>query len=408
MTDRETDLSVEESPLRLLAVNLVGPAAAAVAVVALVDPQGPVAASIVAAAAALSFLSTWRFVLRPISSQLASARRDATRAQTDYLAERRDRELRTRLERALREASTETQALRVGLRGVAEAVPEAGVTLLLAVPGEPRIGWRIELRRGELEEATPFEGTPTCTALSTGRTTATTTRSLEACEHLLVDQNDETCATCVPLRAGGHTIGSVCVTTAPGEPLDATMTGRLEWVAECIAQRAAAHRRENGTSMAGSGDPLTGLPSTSELRTQLRDLVRSLTPFCFAIVEIDRLDDLDGEDADAALVVTAQALTETVRPDDVLCRLDRSRFAAVLPNCSSDQAVAVMERLRENLVLMLTDGDTPLITCSAGVVESRQASSLEEIVQLATSACDDARLAGGNRVAVWDSRTSSA
>jgi diguanylate cyclase (GGDEF)-like protein len=155
----------------------------------------------------------------------------------------------------------------------------------------------------------------------------------------------------------------------------------------------------------GPLDPVTGLPTEPALRGRLRDLVRSLTPFSVAVVR------LDGEEAyrtehgagvDDALRLLAGMLTTTLRPDDVVCRLDGARFAAVLERCTADQASAAMERVRESLVLALTLDDVAHFTCSAGIVESHRATSLDETVALADAACDVALLRGGNRVSLAD------
>ena len=103
--------------------------------------------------------------------------------------------------------------------------------------------------------------------------------------------------------------------------------------------------------------------------------------------------------ADAALRTLADVLCATLRPDDVICRLDGARFAAVLHGCTADQATAALERVRESLVLALADEpDEHPVTFSAGVVASQRATSLGQIVELAEAACERAMVAGGNRV----------
>lgn len=387
------------------------PPALAGLVVALTD--APAAATLLVAlvAAGVATWTTLQLVVRPLVANLAAARSVRARVEAQLAAERADRELRTRLERALRHAESEPAALRVGLRAVAEAVPDASIELLLSVPGEPRVAWRVPLHAGEPDDAVPVPDTPTCASLASGRSVVAATSSLDACGHVESDGAELSIA-CVPMSAGAEPVGVVCLATAPGEPLDRGTLERVEWIVERVGLRAAEHRAAAGAAHPGRADPLTGLPDAATLRPHLKDMVRSLTPFCLAMAEVDRFDEIDDDAAaDAALVTLAQVLCETVRPDDLICR-QPSGFAVVLGGCSDEQAVAIMERVRERLALAITEvalvesaivdleGSHPPVTCSMGVVESRSARSLDEIVDRATEACDRAAAAGGNRVTV--------
>jgi diguanylate cyclase (GGDEF)-like protein len=208
------------------------------------------------------------------------------------------------------------------------------------------------------------------------------------------------------VRIGDRLLGVVCVTGAPGEvPRDETMRG-VEWVVDRTAARVTEQRRSRGPSTPGPEDPITSLPTEPALRHHLRELVRALTPFSVAVATVDGAelfrDEHGLEEYDDALRLLADTLVATLRPDDVVCRLDGARFAAVLVHCDSDQASAAMERVRESLVLAIAEEDAPHFSCSAGIVESHRATSLEQIVELADAACMAANLQGGNRVALAD------
>ncbi len=129
--------------------------------------------------------------------------------------------------------------------------------------------------------------------------------------------------------------------------------------------------------------------------------MRSLSPFCVAVVEVDHYGEIETDlDADEAVRTVAEVLSATLRPDDIVCRLDGPRFATVLRQCSAEQASSALERARETMTLLLAEGDGVHVTCSAGIVESHRATSIDEIIELATTACEQAADAGGNRVAV--------
>jgi len=388
-------------PLRLTA-SIGGPVLVVAAILTLVEVSAVVSAILVLVAVIAAVALARRFVVRPMIDEVVRTRLERRAMERELAGERADRELRDRLERALRLTAAEPATLRTGLRAIAELVPESDVSLLLNVPDEPRVGWEVRLVDGALEPAVPLEGTPNCVALSESRTTMTMSSStLDACAHLqdpLVDVS----AVCVPLRLGDRALGTVCIRSAPGEAPRPRVVEQVEWAVERTGVRVAEQRLLRGPSMAGRPDPVTGLPGPAALRHQLRDLVRTLSPFCVAVVSIDAYEQMHydrGESsAEDALRLIADVLSTTLRPDDLVCRIDGPRFAIVLAECSAGQATAAMERTRESLALLLAaEGDAPF-TCSAGIVESHRATSLEQILDLATTACVDAHSAGGNRV----------
>jgi len=74
----------------------------------------------------------------------------------------------------------------------------------------------------------------------------------------------------------------------------------------------------------------------------------------------------------------------------------------VLPDCSTDVAVAVLERVRENLALAIRTGQVPAFTVTFGVASSAYAEAFDDIVAIADQALLHAKAAGRNRVALAD------
>jgi diguanylate cyclase (GGDEF)-like protein len=392
-------------PVRVIAA-VVGPPLLAEAVVAAADLAGGVALLVRLAGLTFAAAAVMAVVVRPLLAAVAQARITATDLESQLLAERATRDFRERFDRAIASSEAEPAALRTGLRAVMELLPEYDVTLLLSAPDEPRIGWSVRMVDGALEPAVPTPGLPGCVALSSGTTAVTaTSHALDACPHL-VDPAVEVCAVCLPFRLADRPLGVVCITGAPGEVPDADTIAVAEWVVDRTGARVAEQRRRKGPSTPGPEDPVTALPTEVALRSHLRDMVRSLTPFCVSVVSIDGADvyraEYGDEEYDDALRLVADTLVTTLRPDDVVCRLDGPRFAAVLSQCNADQAAAALERARESLVLALAMEGAPHFTCSAGIVESHRAGSLDETVSLADAAREAAHLQGGNRVAVAD------
>lgn len=393
-----TDVATGSSSRRIAAV--LAPQALAAVVVVAAGASTALSALVLAAGLAASAVALVVLVVRPLRASVLRSRRAATDIEVTLLAERAARDVEDRLDRALPLTGSEPETLRTGLRAVGELLGDHDVSLLLQVPGEPRVGWQLQLDEGVLREARPVGGTPACAALSTGATTSTRRSSaLDACGHLQEHEVDGS-ALCLPVRAADEVLGVICVEGPPGELPDTATVERLERIVQRVGARVARQRAANGPSGTGRPDPLTGLPTRTALRDDLRRQVRSLAPFCVAVLDIDQHEALPTDAAaDAALRTLADVLCATLRPDDVICRLDGARFAAVLHGCTADQATAALERVRESLVLALADEpDEHPVTFSAGVVASQRATSLGQIVELAEAACERAMVAGGNRV----------
>jgi hypothetical protein len=357
---------------------------------------------------AISLTLTIRLVVHPLVAAASAARLERDSVENELRSERAEEEFRRRFDLALADAETESDALRIGLRAVAEIEPESEVAVLLALPDEPRIGWHIELRDGQLMPATPVVDAPSCRALQSGGTvTAASSHSLDACAHAGGD-DIECCTTCMSLRLGERSLGVVCLTGAPGEnPTPRSLT-RIEWVVERIGLTVNEIRKRRGPSRTGRPDPLTGLPGTSVMHHHMRDLMRSLVPFCTVVVDIDGVAEFEDDQRTAtALRLLATTLSDTLRPLDVVCRLDGAGFGVVLGHCNGDQALSALDRVRESLVLAESAEGVDPFSFSAGVVESHRATSLDELVDLAIGACMTARTAGGNRAIMADTRRST-
>ncbi len=392
-------------PVRVI-VAVAGPPLLAEAVVTLGDLAGAPALILRLAGITFAAAAVMSLVVRPLLAAVAQARLAAGDLEELLLDERAARDFRDRFDRAITMSEAEPAALRTGVRAVTELLPEYDVVLLLTTPDEPRVGWAARVADGTLQPAEPVPGLPGCAALTSGATVVTaTSRALDACPHL-DDPVVEVSAACLPLRMGDRVLGVVCVTGPAGEVPDPDRLATAEWVVDRTGARVAEQRRLKGPSTAGPEDPVTGLPTEVALRHHLRDLVRALTPFCVAVVQLDGPDryarDHGEEEYDDALRLVAETLVTTLRPDDIVCRLDGARFATVLQQCSADQATAALERARENLVLALAEEGAPHFTCSTGIVESGRATSLDEIVTLADAASEAAHLQGGNRVTLSD------
>ena len=389
-------------PLRV-AGAVAAPLVLAELVVAALGLEGTAAllARLIAWIAAIAAVMAW--VARPLTAQVAAARVKAADAFAEALVARTEVDFRTRFERALAQTQGEPAAIAAAMRAVDELMADADVSLLLAVPEEPLVGWSVRMAGSEMAPATPVEGTPGCAAMATGTTVMTTSSSLDACAHL-DDPEMAVSALCIPLRLDDRMLGVVSIVGAPGESPDDHTVMLIEWLVERTGVRVTEQRRLQGRSVLVREDDVTGLPGPQTLDRQLREAVRSLVPFCLGVVDVDDWEGIvhlhDREASEVSLRLLADTLRVTLRPDDLVCRVDDARFAVLLTNCGAAQASLALERGRESLALALSVGEGVPFTFSAGVVESHRATSIDELLERAAATARTAHASGGNRVAV--------
>jgi len=113
------------------------------------------------------------------------------------------------------------------------------------------------------------------------------------------------------------------------------------WVARSV------HRQQQESL----SDPLTGLANRRSLSARVNNSATS--PAAFIALDIDRfkqLNDALGHPAgDAALILVARVLTESLRQQDLAARTGGEEFAVYLPGADLEQAHRVAERLRSTI-----------------------------------------------------------
>lgn len=156
-------------------------------------------------------------------------------------------------------------------------------------------------------------------------------------------------------------------------------------------------------------DPLTGLFNRRQYEMLFQrerercNRLRQQMSLC--IMDLDhfkRINDEYGHDAgDAVLRHVAQQLSCSLRHSDVVGRFGGEEFVLVLPDTGLEQAVAVLNRLREDLVATPVPVNGTLLPVSAtfGITEVREDDTeLEAILKRADRALYEGKGAGRNRV----------
>jgi len=144
-------------------------------------------------------------------------------------------------------------------------------------------------------------------------------------------------------------------------------------------------------------DSLTATPNRrawdEELDRELARARRTQNPLCIALLDLDHFKDFNDANGhragDRLLRRAASGWQLAVRASDFLARYGGEEFAVLLPDCGLDEAMTVIERLRE-----VTPEDQ---TVSAGVAEWNRYESSDALVDRADLALYKAKRAGRDR-----------
>jgi diguanylate cyclase (GGDEF)-like protein/PAS domain S-box-containing protein len=141
-------------------------------------------------------------------------------------------------------------------------------------------------------------------------------------------------------------------------------------------------------------DSLTGLANRrawdEALDREVSRADREGTPFCIAVLDLDHFKDYNDEfghaHGDQLLRRCAVVWRSKLRATDVLARYGGEEFSLCLPQGPADEAVAIVDRLRE-----ATPGGR---TCSAGVARWDRRETIDRLFGRADQALYDAKAAG--------------
>jgi len=152
-------------------------------------------------------------------------------------------------------------------------------------------------------------------------------------------------------------------------------------VAALLREIAALRQEVGELGRLARTDPLTGLANRrgwdEQLNREIAQARRSGRPVSVALLDLNDFkgfNDAGGHQAgDRLLVAAAAAWRGQLRDGDVLCRWGGDEFAALLPDCSEDDAREIMARVASS---------TPsLQSCAAGIAEWDGTETSDELVR---------------------------
>jgi diguanylate cyclase (GGDEF)-like protein len=230
--------------------------------------------------------------------------------------------------------------------------------------------------------------------------------ALGACPYLQDREGGPCSAVCIPVSIAGSTVGVMHAVGDHGDLPDYGELQNLELSARRSAERIALLRAFDKSETQARTDPLTGLLNRRSLENQVREIQSGGMPYAIAYGDLDHfkvLNDTHGHEAgDQALRLFARVLRDAVRPSDLVARYGGEVFVIVLPDCSTDAARVVLDRVRERLAQSLTSGRVPSFTVSFGLAESSVGVTFAEIVASADRALLAAKAGGRDQVLVAD------
>ena len=308
------------------------------------------------------------------------------------------------LQEALEYPDTEQAVYNIVGQALRHAVPDLHVELLIADSSRAHFT-RVLASYDDPEHA---EGCGVvsprdCPAAKRAHTlTFASSDALNACPYLKDRPSGSCSAVCIPVSIAGQAVGVMHATGADGSMPTAADVEKMEFSTRRAAERVALIRTFETSETQARTDPLTGLLNRRSLENRVRELQSDGIPFAVAYGDLDHfkaLNDTHGHEAgDHALRLFSRIMRDAVRPADLVSRYGGEEFVIVLPDCTTDTATIVLERLQERLALAVTSGRVPTFTVSFGLATSADANTFEAIVATADQALLHAKATGRNRV----------
>jgi diguanylate cyclase (GGDEF)-like protein len=157
-------------------------------------------------------------------------------------------------------------------------------------------------------------------------------------------------------------------------------------------------------------DHLTGLHNhryfQERLTEEVRRSTRSHRPVSLVLIDVDNFKRINEQDSplegDHVLAGLGTLLRVEARPEDVICRIGGEEFGIILPGATSEDALAMSERLRARIADTEFNGLGTKITASMGIAEGPlHATGPTELLACANYAMLQAKTAGKNRASAY-------
>lgn len=213
-----------------------------------------------------------------------------------------------------------------------------------------------------------------------------------------------------PMRSKGESLGSlICYFDHPRE-FDEEAVPLAEALSNQAAQAIARIRLEDTLRRAAMHDEVTGLPNRRLVEEDvIRTMLDDYTALSVIFIDLDGFkavnDRLGHAAGDGLLREVAQRLRGVIRETDVLGRFGGDEFIAVAAVESVGDAALLADRVRVAVAGPYPELPADLVvTASVGVVTvgNDGAPVMDQLIRAADHAMYEAKMAGGDRVAVGE------
>jgi diguanylate cyclase (GGDEF)-like protein len=319
------------------------------------------------------------------------------------------REFETRLSNALEMAEGESEVIGAVERAFVTMLGDEPVELLLADNSHAHLVRMVASPPEGERPSCPVDSPDHCPAARRAQVQRfADVAALDACQKLRGRIDDRCSALCVPVSIMGRTVGVIHATGPAERVLDDVTVQGLSTLANLAGARIGLLRMMAETQLQAATDSLTGLLNRRSLENEVHGLRARRTPLAVAMADLDHFKELNDtyghETGDRSLRIFAQTLRGLVRRDDLVGRHGGEEFTIVLPSSTAEEARAVLEHVRANLVDAVRAAGLPPLTASFGVVEwpVDGDEDLAEVLARADAALFDAKHQGRDRIVVHD------
>jgi len=186
--------------------------------------------------------------------------------------------------------------------------------------------------------------------------------------------------------------------------LDIALTAAYEYSTENLFAKMKLLTEE--LTHIAEEDQLTQLRNRRGVHHQMERIYeqskRDKTTMSLIMCDIDyfkEVNDRYGHEAgDKVLIDIANVIKNTIRRTDIAARWGGEEFLIVLPKTNKKEAYTVAEKIRKNILelLVMHEKSQIKVTLSAGVVDSKQTSGVDQLVKLADNYMYEAKTSGRN------------
>jgi diguanylate cyclase (GGDEF)-like protein len=218
----------------------------------------------------------------------------------------------------------------------------------------------------------------------------------------------------VPLIVGARVVGTLACWAKDANAFSEEDERVLEMMASQVATAVVAADHAETSERRAMHDPLTGLPNRRQLS---EDITGDFAKFASVgqhaavlMIDVDNFkrlnDDFGHRVGDVSLQKVASVMRAAMREHDVIYRYGGEEFIAIIKGAGGRDAVHAAERLREAVEATPLTGDQlePIgpLTISVGVaLLPEHGIDIHELIERADKAMYRAKVAGRNRVEVW-------